>query len=74
VPTITVARTDAESAQLITSDIDERDHPFIDRDNRTPEGFFRLKPARASTTASRAASPMPRSRTCCGGKLASRPG
>lgn len=43
-PTITVARTDAESAQLITSDIDERDHPFIDRDSRTPEGFFRLKP------------------------------
>ncbi|MCA3718216.1 MAG: isocitrate lyase, partial [Brevundimonas sp.] len=42
-PTITVARTDAESAQLITSDIDERDQPFIDRDNRTPEGFFRLK-------------------------------
>jgi isocitrate lyase len=44
VPTLTIARTDAESAQLITSDIDERDHPFIDRDNRTPEGFFRLKP------------------------------
>src|SRR5918993_2326961 len=44
VPTITVARTDAESAQLITSDVDERDHPFIDRDNRTTEGFFRLKP------------------------------
>ena len=43
VPTITVARTDAESAQLITSDVDERDRPFIDRDNRTPEGFFRLK-------------------------------
>ncbi len=42
-PTLTVARTDAESAQLITSDVDERDHPFIDRDNRTPEGFFRLK-------------------------------
>ena len=42
-PTLTVARTDAESAQLITSDIDERDHPFIDRDDRTPEGFFRLK-------------------------------
>ncbi len=42
-PTITVARTDAESAQLITSDVDERDRPFIDRDNRTPEGFFRLK-------------------------------
>ena len=42
--TLTVARTDAESAQLITSDIDERDHPFIERDSRTPEGFFRLKP------------------------------
>jgi isocitrate lyase len=43
VPTITVARTDAESAQLITPDVDERDHPFIDRENRTTEGFFRLK-------------------------------
>jgi isocitrate lyase len=43
VPTLTVARTDAESAQLITSDVDERDHPFIDRSDRTPEGFFRLK-------------------------------
>jgi len=42
-PTITVARTDAESAQLITSDVDERDRPFIDHENRTPEGFFRLK-------------------------------
>ena len=42
--TLTVARTDAESAQLITSDIDERDHPFIDRDDRTVEGFYRLKP------------------------------
>ena len=44
VPTILVARTDAESARLITSDIDERDHPFIDFDQgRTPEGFYRLK-------------------------------
>ncbi len=42
-PTLVVARTDAESAQLITSDIDERDHPFIERESRTPEGFFRLK-------------------------------
>ncbi|HYC04012.1 MAG TPA: isocitrate lyase [Azospirillaceae bacterium] len=41
--TLLVARTDAESAQLITSDIDERDHPFIDRNDRTPEGFFRIK-------------------------------
>jgi isocitrate lyase len=42
VPTLIVARTDAESATLITSDIDERDHEFISKD-RTPEGFFRLK-------------------------------
>jgi isocitrate lyase len=42
--TLIVARTDAESAQLITSDVDEHDHPFIDRDSRTPEGFFRLQP------------------------------
>ena len=44
VPTLTIARTDAESAKLITSDIDERDKPFIDYDaGRTPEGFFRIK-------------------------------
>jgi len=42
VPTIIVARTDAESAKLITSDVDERDGPFITGE-RTPEGFFRLK-------------------------------
>jgi isocitrate lyase len=44
VPTLTVARTDAESAQLLTSDIDERDRPFIEKGERTAEGFFRLKP------------------------------
>ncbi|MQT11814.1 isocitrate lyase [Segnochrobactrum spirostomi] len=43
VPTLIVARTDAESARLITSDIDERDRPFIESSERTPEGFFRLK-------------------------------
>jgi len=41
VPTILVARTDAEAAQLITSDVDERDHKFLTGD-RTPEGFFRI--------------------------------
>jgi isocitrate lyase len=41
--TLLLARTDAESAQLITSDIDERDHPFIDREDRTPEGFYRIR-------------------------------
>jgi len=40
VPTLLVARTDAESAGLITSDIDERDRPFIKQGSRTPEGFF----------------------------------
>jgi len=44
VPTILIARTDAQSAKLITSDSDERDRPFIDIGaGRTPEGFFRLK-------------------------------
>ncbi len=42
VPTLIIARTDAESAKLITSDADERDRPFI-TEERTPEGFFRLK-------------------------------
>ena len=42
VPTVLVARTDAESAKLITSDIDERDRQFLTGE-RTAEGFFRLK-------------------------------
>src|SRR5690606_6130468 len=43
VPTLIVARTDAESAKLITSDIDERDRPFVVPGERTPEGFHRLR-------------------------------
>jgi isocitrate lyase len=42
VPTILVARTDALSATLITSDVDERDHEFLTGD-RTPEGYFHLR-------------------------------
>ncbi|HRI67816.1 MAG TPA: isocitrate lyase [Polyangium sp.] len=42
VPTLVIARTDADSAKLITSDVDERDHPFIKRNSRTSEGFYRL--------------------------------
>jgi isocitrate lyase len=42
--TLVFARTDAESAKLITSDIDERDRPFIEEGSRTAEGFYRLKP------------------------------
>ncbi len=43
VPTLTFARTDAESAKLITSDVDERDRAFIAPGERTPEGFHHLK-------------------------------
>jgi isocitrate lyase len=42
VPTVICARTDAGSAKLITSDVDERDHEFLTGE-RTAEGFFRLK-------------------------------
>ena len=43
VDTILIARTDADAAGLITSDIDERDHQFLTGE-RTPEGFFTVKP------------------------------
>jgi isocitrate/methylisocitrate lyase len=42
VPTLVVARTDAHAATLITSDVDERDQPFITGD-RTAEGFYRVR-------------------------------
>ncbi|MBI5901821.1 MAG: isocitrate lyase [Rhodocyclales bacterium] len=42
VPTIILARTDAEAANLLTSDHDANDKPFITGD-RTPEGFYRVK-------------------------------
>jgi isocitrate lyase len=42
VPTLLVARTDADSAKLLTSDVDPRDHEFLNGE-RTPEGFFRYK-------------------------------
>ncbi len=44
VPTILVARTDAHSAQLVTSDVDPLDREFIVPGERTPEGFHRLRP------------------------------
>jgi isocitrate lyase len=44
VPTLLVARTDADSAKLLMSDADEYDHAFIDRKaDRSAEGFYRLK-------------------------------
>ncbi|MBS9461813.1 isocitrate lyase [Flagellimonas sp. 389] len=42
VPTLIIARTDADAANLLTSDIDERDHEFITGE-RSPEGFFYVK-------------------------------
>ena len=42
-PTILVARTDAEAADLLTSDVDDNDKPYLTGE-RTPEGFFRTKP------------------------------
>jgi isocitrate lyase len=43
VATLVVARTDAEAAKLITSDVDERDRPFIEAGERTAEGFYRVR-------------------------------
>ncbi|NUM81059.1 isocitrate lyase [bacterium] len=42
VPTLLIARTDANGAKLITSDVDERDRPFLTGE-RTVEGYFRLR-------------------------------
>jgi len=42
VPTLVIARTDANSATLLTSDIDERDQPFL-TGKRTAEGFFMIR-------------------------------
>ena len=44
VPTLIVARTDADAADLLTADVDERDRPFILQEaERTPEGFYRVR-------------------------------
>lgn len=46
VPTLVIARTDADAARLLTSDVDERDRPFIEMTKtgpvRTPEGFYQI--------------------------------
>src|SRR4029453_2660441 len=42
VPTVVIARTDAEAATLITADVDERDQPFVTGE-RTAEGFYRVR-------------------------------
>tara|TARA_Y100001973_G_C5115796_1_gene290089 strand:+ start:12 stop:986 length:975 start_codon:yes stop_codon:yes gene_type:complete len=42
VPTILIARTDANAARLLTSDVDETDHKFFTGQSRTEEGFYRV--------------------------------
>jgi isocitrate lyase len=42
IPTLVIARTDANSATLLTSDVDERDRRFL-TGKRTPEGFFGIR-------------------------------
>jgi isocitrate lyase len=42
VPTLVIARTDAEAADLVTSDVDDNDKPFLTGE-RTVEGFYRCK-------------------------------
>jgi malate synthase A len=44
VPTLLVARTDAEGARLVMSDVDPYDAPFIEKGERTAEGFYRFTP------------------------------
>ena len=43
IPTIVLARTDAEAADLLTSDVDDNDKPFLTGE-RTPEGFYKTRP------------------------------
>ena len=69
VPTLIVARTDAEAADLLTSDVDDNDKPFITGE-RTVEGF--LKPATGWIRPSRAVWPTLRMPIWSGAKPASR--
>jgi isocitrate lyase len=69
VPTLIVARTDAEAADLLTSDVDDNDKPFCTGE-RTVEGFF--KTATGSTRRSAAAWPMRPTPIWSGAKPASR--
>lgn len=46
VPTLVIARTDAEAADLLTSDVDDNDKPFLTGE-RTVEGFYRTRPGLA---------------------------
>jgi hypothetical protein len=69
VPTLVIARTDAEAADLLTSDCDDNDKPFVTGE-RTSEGFY--KTARVCSRRSRAPSPTPSMPTSSGAKPARR--
>jgi isocitrate lyase len=51
VPTVLVARTDALAATLLTSDVDSRDREWVTHAERTPEGYFQVRPGIASAIA-----------------------
>ncbi|MFU0804332.1 MAG: isocitrate lyase [Pseudoclavibacter caeni] len=66
VPTIIIARTDALGADLLTSDVDERDRPFTTGE-RTEEGFYRVCSGIEPVIA-RGLAFAPRTPTCCGSR------
>ncbi len=70
VPTILIARTDANSAKLLTTDVDTRDRPFVLDEERTAEGSTAVpgEPRSRSPAGSRTR-PMP---TCCGARRRAR--
>ena len=67
---VLVARTDAEAADLLTTDVDERDQPFIARASARPRVSIHVK-AGHRRRRSRAASPTRRTRTWSGARPAS---
>ena len=69
VPTVLLARTDAEAADLLTSDVDENDKPHLHRRAHGRRASTARSPA--SSSRSRAVSPMRRTRTWCGARPAS---
>ena len=66
VPAVLVARTDADAATLLTSDVDQRDRPFVTGE-RTAEGYFRVTNG-ARAAIARGLSYGRRTPTCCGAR------
>ncbi len=70
VPSLVIARTDALAADLLTTDVDERDQPFLTGE-RTAEGFYRVRSGPDAGDRPRV-SPTPTTPTCSGSRPASR--